>query len=182
MRTLLVALLIVALVSLVGAGWTGGFQQGSEKSVDDLQMVLNYPWSETYRLNVYDCSNLATFVAAYLQELKGFDTEVVFSEKQGHAWVRVKNVGGRDRIVETTSSSLAILGYVVSDAWLYRPGSSGINYNLYNGACEWYEYMNRSEKDYNDLYNAYEKLKQEYNRLIKQYNDLVGEYNKLLRK
>jgi hypothetical protein len=171
MRTLVVALLIVALVSLVVTAAT----------LDDLRRALAWPWNETYRRDVYDCSNLATFVAAYLQEVKGFDTEVLFSEEQGHAWVRVKNVEGRHRVVETTSSPLAMLGYIISDAWLYRPGSSGINYNLYDGAYEWYDYMNRPEKDYNDLYNAYEKLRQKYNRLLKQYNDLLGEYNRLRR-
>ena len=178
MRRITLTLLIVAVVSLIGAGWTGGFLESSKQSVDDLRRALAWPWNETYRRDVYDCSNLATFVAAYLQEVKGFDTEVLFSEKQGHAWVRVKNVEGRHRIVETTSS---VLGYVVSDSSLYQPGSSGINYNLYSGVYEWYEFMNYWEDEHKDLWREYENLLRENNRLVKKYNDLVDKYNKLLR-
>ncbi len=59
---------------------------------------------------------------------------------------------------------------------------TGPEYRNYDGAWEWYEYMNKPEKDYKDLWKSYEKLRKDYNRLIKEYNELVGKYNRLLRR
>lgn len=165
MRRVTVALLIAVVVSLAAFG-DAGFDYMADKSshtLDQLRADLAQFWTEEYRRDVYDCSNMAAFVAAYLQEVKGFDTEVLFSEKQNHAWVRVRNVDGRHRIVETTSP---ILGLIISDA------ASGFDYNLYDAAYEWYEFMNRWERLYIELHRK-------HTRLIKQYNDLVGDYNRL---
>jgi len=173
MRRLIAGLLIVAVVSLAAFGDAGfNYFDPAKKggqTLDALRSDLAQLWTEDHHRNVFDCSNMAAFVAAYLQEVKGFDTEVLFSEKQNHAWVRVRNVDGRHRIVETTSP---LLGFVVSDASLYEPGSSNFNYNLYDDVCEWYEFMNRWEVLYQDLYDKYA-------RLIRQYNDLIDKYNRL---
>lgn len=175
MRRVTLALLIVAAVSLAAFGAGELFHlyrdtaQKSAQTLDALRSDLAQLWAEEYRRDIYDCSNMAAFVAAYLQEVKGFDTEVLFSEAQNHAWVRVRNVEGRHHIVETTSS---FFGFVVSDASLYKPSSTGFNYNLYDDVCEWYEFMNRWERLYIDLHRK-------HTRLIREYNELVGKYNRL---
>lgn len=180
MPRIIVALILVVVISLVGTAFTPTEEQ-------QLRKDLMYTWNGNYREGVYDCHNLATALAAYLQEIKGYDSEVCTNGPRGegthakyHAWVRVHKTDGYGYyMIETAFTPLFYIGQIVTHG-------DNEDFNYWSGytAYEWYEFMDRPWREYDDLRNDYEELRHKYDKLVgdsyNEYEQLRCKYNKLI--
>lgn len=71
-----------------------------------VELRETYPeWHDQYRVNEFDCSEMASFVYCYLTDL-GFDAEIAckynLQKGYGHAWVEVM-VNGKKVLIEATT-------------------------------------------------------------------------------
>ena len=81
-----------------------------------LQSILDeYSYERGYELDVFDCSDMSKITARHLQEVYGYNTEVIWCLEQRHAWVFVYAYDNTGWAIETTISPLTTLGEVIGD-------------------------------------------------------------------
>ena len=87
-----------------------GYVEPTLGNLDDVVSEIVYP--HEYEAGVYDCSERSAYVERYLEN-RGFDADIVTSDKEKHAWVLVRdvkctvtygpgtNIGAGDEIIRT---------------------------------------------------------------------------------
>jgi hypothetical protein len=86
----------------------------------EIQKLLdNHPYNQTYKANVFDCSNMSQITAQFLQA-DGYHTSVIGDDVNHHAWAMVwanKNSGWAIETATDVSLARHSAGEVIGDNW-----------------------------------------------------------------